>query len=438
VGWNFQGVEINIRGRPLNKKPRFLCWQFLVDAERSQKYINLEIENLYTKLEKKDRPFVTELIFGSVRQRARLDHVINRYLERELDPELRLLLQLVAYEALFMTTADHAIGQEYVEIAKVGLGKARATLVNAVARKLIANRKSLFNEKDLPLSLSTSHPEWIVKSFAQILPSSLLERELHSHNEPARVQVVSFETLDVKVAKKSSDLPFGYTLLVPPSELAEIKKGSAFVQDFGSQLVSEILLKLDPDRKGRWLDMCAGPGGKFSYLSHFISKDSLLGIELHSHRANLIKSRLSEANIIVGDAREVSNELPKESFDVVLIDAPCSGLGALRRRPDARWRKSESDLKELVQLQSQLLQSARELIKPRGVIAYITCSPHLLETQVQVKDFLHQYPDMTIKPIPPNWLPERYSDSLLEDGTLQLMTYRDETDGMYMAILERK
>jgi 16S rRNA (cytosine967-C5)-methyltransferase len=437
VGKSSHVVVVNIRGRALNKKPRFLCWQFLVDAEREKKYINLEIEKLYSQLERKDRPFATELIFGTVRQRGRLDHLLNKFLQREIDQELRYLLQLAAYEAIFMKTADHAIGQEYVEIAKAGLGKARATLVNAVIRKVIANRAPLLNEKDLPLSVASSHPEWIVKSFAQILPADLLERELQSHNDAAKVQIVSFESLTQEVGEKSPDLPYGYTLSIPPGELPEIKNGSAFVQDFGSQLICEILLQLDPDRTLRWLDMCAGPGGKFTYLSRFIPRNLIVGVEQHSHRANLIKSRLPDANIIVGDARKIFQDEANELFDVVVIDAPCSGLGALRRRPDARWRKTEAELKELIELQSQLLDSALNLLEPRGVIAYITCSPHILETGAQVKDFLYRNKNMKIKPIQADWVPDRYVKSLLEDGTLQLMTYRDETDGMFMALLER-
>ncbi len=428
-----------------NNSPRQLIWEFLVDTERSQGYINLGIEKLHQNLPEKERSFATELVFGSVRQRLRLDWTLERYLSREIDSELRELLRLGAYESLFMRTPAHAVVFEYVELAKKVLGSARSTMVNAVLRKIVANQEVLRDPNGLSLEVETSHPEWIVNSFAQIIQGEEeLRAELHSHNEAAAVQAVSFTNLDPDEAQKDVRMPFGYSLKKPPHEIKEIRTGSGFIQDFGSQIIAEIMLATDPERKYQWLDLCAGPGGKFTYLAHFLSKNQLAGIELHEHRSKLIRDRNPGYQITTGDAGSVKERIGEEggevsaAFQRILIDAPCTGLGALRRRPDARWRKRESDLKSLLDLQRNLLLSGAGLLDDEGIIGYATCSPHILETKVQVADFLRINSDFQIHRINPAWIDSDYHSAITDQGFLQLMTGEHSTDGMFLALLERK
>ncbi len=415
------------------------AWEFLRDVERDDGYINIAIAGLYTRLDSRDRSFATELIFGSVRMQALLDHFIDGMSDRSIDVETRSVLRLGLYEALFMSTADHAVVNEYVEMAKMVIGKARAGFVNALLRRATRERVQLMEMSALPLEVRTSHPRWIVDAYRAVLGENGLEEELASHNAPALVNVVSFADLSEQIASKSSLTSYGYRLKVPPHEVAGIREGIAFVQDEGSQIVSEIALATDPNRNLQWLDLCAGPGGKFAFLAHFLDPSHLHGNEIHPHRAELIKARTPHHHISVGDAREAP--FKNAPFDRILIDAPCTGIGALRRRPDARWRRSEADLKELISLQRGILDAAAKMTELEGLIIYITCSPHLMETRAQVKDFLARHKNFSSEPISKELLPatfrERISKAIKGDGSLQLLTHRDGTDAMFMAMLRR-
>ena len=183
--------------------------------------------------------------------------------------------------------------------------------------------------------------------------------------------------------------------------------------------------------------MCAGPGGKAAYLfNSLLSMDksaTFLANEPTSHRAELVKRVVNNQQVVSFDATVAISF--NQKFDRILIDAPCTGLGALRRRPEARWRKSLHDLKELVLLQKQLLASAYQLLSPNGVIAYVTCSPHLAETKGQVIDFLSAHSDMKILPM--GKLELAHKEGVLSDGTVQLWTHHNQSDAMFMAMFEK-
>lgn len=368
--------------------------------------------------------------------RLRLDDSIEKLIDRSIEEEVRELLRLGLYEVIFMTTADHALVNEYVEVSKSVLGKARSSFVNAVLRRACRERESLQSEDGLSLEVRTSHPKWIVDAFSLLLEGERLSDELLSHNRGAEAQGVAFEPMSEEEGSRDTRLPYGYTFLKPPSAISTIKSGASFVQDFGSQLVCEVALATDREREMKWLDLCAGPGGKFAYLAHHLQSEQLIGMELHRHRADLIRGRVKGYEVLVGDARD--SGLPGESFDRILLDAPCTGLGALRRRPDARWRRSESDLKALVKLQRELLDSAAKLVKIGGAIIYVTCSPHPLETRTQVADFLRTHPDFKVLPVDRGTINKSFQSSIGADGMMQLMTAEHGTDGMFLALLQRE
>ena len=338
-----------------------------------------------------------------------------------------------------MRTADHAVVNEYVEIAKQVIGKSRSGLINAVMRRAVRERESLTSLDSMDLATRTSHPQWIVDAYQALLTSDQLEAELDSHNTPGLVTLVSFEPLNSSLATPSDLTPFGYRAHVPPGEIPEIQSSRAFVQDEGSQILCEIALSTDVERTMRWLDLCAGPGGKFAYLAHFLPPEQLLGNELHHHRADLIRSRAPRHKVLVGDGCTFESTA---LFDRIMLDAPCTGIGSLRRRPDARWRRSESDLKELIALQRGLLDQAAKILAPGGIIFYMTCSPHPLETLAQVSDFLGRHADFSIAPITMKHMTsmaaEFISSAIRDDGSLQLLTKNLGTDAMFMVMLKKE
>ena len=188
----------------------------------------------------------------------------------------------------------------------------------------------------------------------------------------------------------------------------------------------------------KWLDLCAGPGGKAAYLYNWIKvnhpESKFIANEINPTRAELVKRVTNNNDVLVNDGTKPDNFLDK--YDRILIDAPCTGLGALRRRPEARWRKSVVNLKELVALQRDLLSSAYSLLNPSGMIAYVTCSPHLAETKGQVIDFLGSHPDMKLVPMQSLMLENK--SGVQEDGTMQLWTHKNQSDAMFMALFKKE
>jgi 16S rRNA (cytosine967-C5)-methyltransferase len=237
-------------------------------------------------------------------------------------------------------------------------------------------------------------------------------------------------------AKPIENLKNGFTIEEIPAEFAPIVERRAGVQDRGSQIVVEDLVATwKPGLK--WLDMCAGPGGKAAYLYYSLKaleeNVDFLANEPVPHRADLVK-RVIGNEIVVSFDGTVSENF-NEKFDRILVDAPCTGLGALRRRPEARWRKKPSDLKELVAIQHNLLESAYQLLSTDGIIAYVTCSPHLLETKAQVANFMADHEDIKILNI--GSLPSANKAGINTDGTVQLWTHLNQSDSMFIAFLQK-
>ena len=425
----------------IDKNPRRRAWEFLQDVVRDDSYINIAIAKLYSEVKPNDRPFLTELLLGSTRMRKRLDYLIDALSERKIDEQTRSVLRLAFYELFFMNSADHAIGFEYVELSKAVIGRARSGFVNALLRRAVREKDTLNDDQGMDLATRTSHPQWIVDAYLGHFPSKLdeLEKELNSHNRASPVHVVSFEGLESDIAVPSEITPYGFRLKVPPSEVLDIRHGKAFVQDEGSQIVAEIALATDSERSMRWLDLCAGPGGKFAYLARFLDARHLEGNEIHEHRARMVRARVPSHVVHIGDGQQFVDR--QEIFDRILVDAPCTGIGALRRKADVRWRRTEDDLKGLISLQRDLLHRAAELLAPGGLILYVTCSPHLMETKAQVKDFLKRHEDFSQEPLPLGGVPisiQRHLErSIQDDGSMQLFTERDGTDAMFMTLLRK-
>jgi len=214
-----------------------------------------------------------------------------------------------------------------------------------------------------------------------------------------------------------------------PGDIPAIRQRRAGVQDLGSQIVVEKFYQsFLPDL--RWLDLCAGPGGKAAYLSALLKRDGgyLLANEISNERAKLVSQVLHHGEVTVNDGRSMPEELG--IFDRILLDAPCTGIGALRRRPEVRWRRKLQDLKNLTQLQSELLDSATRLLSSGGVIAYVTCSSHQAETKFQVRSFLKRHSTFTRIPVE-----DERADI---DGDLQLWPHRDGSDAMFLSLLRKE
>ena len=424
--------------------PRLLAFEVLAEVELQGAYSNLILPKALSEsiLEANDRALATELVYGTLRMQGRHDHFISaasdRFLE-QIDPKALIVLRLGTHQLKQMRVPSHAAIYESVELAKKVVGKSTASFVNAILRKIDSldfEQLSKPTQEYSRFALEYSHPEWIVSSYFDSLKnSSEVISLLQANNNPAKPTLIAWPGLATQgelleagalaIATSSVAATFDGN----PGDIAAIRERRAGVQDLGSQLVVEKFYdQFKPNL--RWLDLCAGPGGKAAYLSALLKRDggSLLANEISNERAKLVSQVMHHGEVNVSDGRSMPDELGK--FDRILLDAPCTGIGALRRRPEVRWRRNLQDLKNLTALQSELLESATRLLSPGGIIAYVTCSSHQAETKFQIRSFLKQHSNFTRIPV---------NDHRADiDGDLQLWPHRDGTDAMFLSLLRSK
>jgi len=424
--------------------PRLLAFEVLAEVELQGAYSNLLLPKALTEssLDDKDRAFATELVYGTLRMQGRHDHFISAASDRileQIDPKALIVLRLGTHQLKEMRVPSHAAIYESVELAKKVVGKSTASFVNAILRKIDSldfEQLSKPTQEYSRLALEYSHPEWIVSSYFDSLKnSSEVISLLQANNNPAKPTLIAWPGLATQgelqeagalaIATSSVATTFDGN----PGDIAAIRERRAGVQDLGSQLVVEKFYdQFKPNL--RWLDLCAGPGGKAAYLSALLKRDGgfLLANEISNERAKLVSQVIHHGEVNVSDGRSMPDELGK--FDRILLDAPCTGIGALRRRPEVRWRRSLQDLKNLTALQSELLESATRLLSPGGIIAYVTCSSHQAETKFQIRSFLKHHSNFTRIPVK-----DERADN---DGDLQLWPHRDGTDAMFLSLLRSK
>jgi 16S rRNA (cytosine967-C5)-methyltransferase len=424
--------------------PRLLAFEVLAEVELQGAYSNLILPKALTEssLDDKDRAFATELVYGTLRMQGRHDHFISAASDRsieQIDPKALIVLRLGTHQLKQMRVPSHAAIYESVELAKKVVGKSTASFVNAILRKIDSldfDQLSKPTQEYSKLALEYSHPEWIVSSYFDSLKnSSEVISLLQANNIPAKPTLIAWPGLATQgELLEAGALPIATSSVAAtfdgnPGDIAAIRERRAGVQDLGSQLVVEKFYdQFKPNL--RWLDLCAGPGGKAAYLSALLKRDGgyLLANEISNERAKLVSQVMHHGEVNVSDGRSMPDELGK--FDRILLDAPCTGIGALRRRPEVRWRRNLQDLKNLTALQSELLESATRLLSPGGIIAYVTCSSHQAETKFQIRSFLKQHSNFTRIPVK-----DERADS---DGDLQLWPHRDGTDAMFLSLLRSK
>jgi 16S rRNA (cytosine967-C5)-methyltransferase len=438
---------------PKPDAPRLLAYDILSEVNRNGGYSNLLLPVALTKsgFETRDKGFVTELVYGTLRMQGRHDYIFSQISDRpwdEVDSGIVDIARLGAHQLFEMRVPSHAAVSATVELARKVVGESKASFVNALLRKASAKTldqwlEPLQEERDLveKLSILHSHPQWIVSAYFDLLKDfDEVEAALAVNNIPAKPTLVSwpgFSTREELVdlgALPTNFSPYGAIYDGNPSDLEPIVRRRAGVQDEGSQLVASIFASVCADKK-RWLDLCAGPGGKAALLSSLAlaAGESFTANELSPVRAKLVEQVVHGARVWSGDGRSIFEH--QESFDAVLADVPCTGLGALRRRPEVRWRRQLSDLRELTTLQMELVDGAVQVLEIGGVFGYATCSPHFAETRVAVMDIVKKYPNL--RPIDvSSYLPKNLVDAV-DKGNLALWTHRHNTDSMYLALFER-
>ena len=408
----------------------------------------------------RDAAFATELAYGACRALGLLDaviiHAANRPLDR-IDPVLLDLLRLGTYQLLRTRVDAHAAVDTTVEQAAIEFDTARAGFVNGTLRTIAARDEQSWVAELAPaagadpvgnIAFTHAHPRWIGQAFADALGADAAELGallasdddrpvVHLAARPGVLAAADLaQAVDGEVGRYSP-----YAVYLPggdPGRLDAVRDGAAQVQDEGSQLVARALTLAPLEgTDGRWLDLCAGPGGKTSLLAAIAAGSGarVTAVEPTPHRAELVEQAVRglDVDVLRVDGRETG--LPPESFDRVLVDAPCTGLGALRRRPEARWRRQSGDVPALAKLQKQLLAAAITLTRNGGIVLYATCSPHLAETVGVVADARRRQPVRAVDARPLFDAGSKLT-GLGPGPYVQLWPHRHGTDAMFAAALQ--
>ena len=463
-----------------------------VHAEDAYANLVLPARIRQARLDRRDAGFATELAYGTLRGLGLYDAILTRCVDRpleQIDPPVLDALRLGAHQLLGMRVPAHAALDATVSLVRAEIGAGASGFVNAVLRR-VAERPleewladvAPADGGDAALAVRTSHPVWIVRALRQALAAHrgtrhIADRDaelaalLEADNAPPVVNLVALpvaggaEALAAALDDGAEPGP-----LAPDSALHSggdagrlpgVREGVLRVQDAGSQLTARALAQAPvPAAEGRaerWLDLCAGPGGKAALLAALAAERgaTLVANEVAPHRADLVRQALAAVpagawTVRAGDGRTIA-DAPEAApaFDRVLVDAPCTGLGALRRRPESRWRRTPADLAELTGLQAELLDAAVSVLAPGGVLAYVTCSPHVAETVVQVQDLVRRHPELELLDARTALDTVALDDLRLDEAepagapepadvvarTAQLWPHRHGTDAMFLALL---
>ena len=460
---------------------RLISLQVLTKVREDDAYANLVLPGLLDRagLGRRDAGFATTLTYGTLRLQGRYDAIIAHCVDRPLrqvDDVVLDILRLGAHQLLGMRVPSHAAVSSTVDLAACAAGRGAATFANAVLRRVserdldgwLAILRAEAPDTTTALAAIESHPIWVVKAMRQaLLANNRSEGELGpllqaDNAEPevvlcARPGMASPEGL-AKEAEAATRREPRFGNLSPcavvlaggdPGRIRAVRDARAGVEDEGSQLVALMLADAPIEgRDERWLDLCAGPGGKAALLSaRAVERGArLVANEVAPHRARLVEASVhalppGAVEVTCNDGRGVGRDEPGR-YDRILVDAPCSGLGSLRRRPEARWRREPKDVTELAALQRELLASALAAVRPGGVVAYTTCSPHVLETEYVVRDVIKRLQEdggrieilhagdvaTRIAPHPP---------AGADREMLQLWPHLECADAMFCALLRR-
>lgn len=465
--------------RPLVDPAREAAYQAVAAVHRDDAYANLALPGILRKagLAGRDAAFATELTYGTLRARGTLDAIVADAAGREvgrIDPPVRDALRLGAYQLLYTRVPPHAAVSSTVDLVRMVAGSAATGFANAVTRRIGERPLAEWLDRLAPgdpvgdLALRHNHPEWIVRAFADALgvgpaEGGELERLLTADNARPQVHLCArpglIDAADLASESGGEVGPYcPYTVRLgggAPGEIRAVGHGPthspprrpegpslAHVQDEGSQLVAVALANAPiQGQDTRWLDLCAGPGGKAGLLGALarLRGATVTAVEVAPHRAELVARAVRglPVEVVCADGRAVGTDIPEAVFDRVLVDAPCSGLGALRRRPESRWRRQPNELPELTQLQRELLLAGVRAVRPGGLVGYVACSPHVVETRVTVGEVVRRSPypvrQIDARPLFPGDMPE-----LGEGPAVQLWPHRHGTDAMFLAVLQRE
>lgn len=445
----------------IRKNPRYVAMLTLGKVEKQGAYSNLLLNEMIhkSKLSEADVRLYTELVYGTLSRQLLLDYYLQAFLAKakKVDPWVRQLLRLSVYQLAFLDRVpDHAVLNDAVEIAKVYGNEGAGKFVNGVLRNV--QRQGLPDLAEISdplerLAVEISLPKWLTEKLVQQigldetrkLGLSLFEASFVSGRVDTRIitreealEAIQAEGIDVVASPIS---PVG--IVAEKGYLAGtdlFKAGLLTLQDESSMLVAPTLAVAEDHKI---LDACAAPGGKTTHLATYLNASAggeVIALDIHQHKLKLIEEnaqRLRVADAVVPtllDARAVATNFPPETFDGILVDAPCSGLGLMRRKPDIKYHKRPEDFLQLQNIQLDILESVAPTLKKGGRLTYSTCTIAEEENQQVIEKFLHKHPEFEIINLTVN---EQVATAIT-NGMLMIYPHTFMTDGFFICCLQKK
>lgn len=440
-----------------NGNVRDAALSILMEINNNQAYSNLLLHRTIEKynIEAKDRGLLTELTYGTLQHRMTLDYYLEPFVRGKLDDWVRELLRMSLYQIVYLTKIPpHAVVNEAVKIAKRRGHKRIAPTVNGILRSIL--RKGIrsldqLEEGVAKIAIETSHPEWLIARWIELYGIEEATIMAHENNHPAaismRVNTVKNSREEVVASLKEEGFEVRPGEVVPeclisesgnPTQTTAYKTGCITIQDESSML-PVLALDLKPGLKV--LDMCAAPGGKTTHIAEKMNDiGGVFAHDIHDHKIKLIEKNaerlgLSSIQAKSGDSRKLDSVYEEASFDRILVDAPCSGFGVVRRKPEIKYVKTADNLKGLLDIQAALLDTAKTLIKDDGLIIYSTCTVEYDENRGMIEHFLQKHEDMMLVPLSNL---EGYEKLAITDHTLQVLPQHFGGDGFFVAALKKK
>lgn len=442
---------------------REVALDILTRIETNRSYSNLELKNGLAgqDLSSADVGLVTELVYGSIQRRLTLDTVISRYVKggkEKLQPWVLQLLRLSLYQIQYLDRVpERAVVHEAVEIAKRRGHQGVASLVNGVLRSVIREPETWTTlpqgNKVEQLAYLESHPAWMVKRWIKLYGEETTRAICQANNQPPHASVrvnslkASADELKPKLRAEFPDVqrstvsPDGLVLSGHAAGTSLFKEGFITIQDESSMLVAPAL-QAKPGM--RVLDACAAPGGKTTHIAETMqNQGEIIACDVHPHKRELIEqnARRLGASIIqtvVADAADLKVQ-EMGQFDRILLDAPCTGFGVIRRKPDIKWHKQPEDIKEISELQQRLLKQVSQLLKPGGLLVYSTCTFEPKENQDLITRFCEEHPEFELDTTLADDLPASVCEQVdATQGYVQIFPHQFLSDGFFISRIRRK
>ncbi|MBO8171097.1 MAG: 16S rRNA (cytosine(967)-C(5))-methyltransferase RsmB [Bacillaceae bacterium] len=447
---------------------REIAIDVLEKVEEHDSYSNLELNQAFQRvsLDHKEKSLATELVYGTLSRLNTLDWMIDQFVKQgtnRLDNWVKQLLRISFYQIYYLERIpDRATVHQAVEIAKKWGHKGIAGFVNGVLRSFLRQPEKVEIPSTYPLerrlSLQYSHPEWMIKRWLEVYGEETTRKMAEANNQPPltsiRVNTLKASADEIRqyLADQYPEARIEASSLVPESlkvsgignvaDTAPFREGKCTIQDESSMLVGKTLR---PGPGMEVLDACAAPGGKTTHMAELMeNRGKIVAADIHPHKKALIEEHASRLGItiidtITADATNLASILEEKQFDRILLDAPCTGLGVIRRKPDLKWKKRESDVADIASVQYRMLEEISRLVRPGGVLVYSTCTVEPKENEQQVLRFVREHPEFLLDTETADILPVVLSEKYdLSRGYFQILPHHFESDGFFIARLKRE